>query len=251
MLFRGKKRYPNGLIPGFVSIPRGGGGGAGNGLLTDLTAYWKLDEASGTRNDSHGSFHLTATNSPSGIAGKINNGCDFDPGSSQTLDVSNAGLVIPNDDWAISSWFKLNSKTDNWCMFSNAQAASNGDAGLFYDMDGSITGGGGDTIVVVALGIFYDTGLTPSSGTWYHSVIQHVGSNIEVWIDGVRLVNTATVATPTGINDWSFGAHVDFGFLYNGMLDEIAYYRNGSLNSTKIGLLYNSGNALAYSNFTA
>lgn len=31
-------------------------------LLVDLVSYWSLDEASGSRNDSHGSNHLSAVN---------------------------------------------------------------------------------------------------------------------------------------------------------------------------------------------
>jgi hypothetical protein len=50
-------------------------------LKTNLISYWELDEASGTRNDSHGTNHLTASASSPTLANGVSNGTvsDGDP----------------------------------------------------------------------------------------------------------------------------------------------------------------------------
>lgn len=45
--------------------------GAVSPLLTSLIAHWKLDEASGTRNDSHGTNHLTDNNTVTTATAKL------------------------------------------------------------------------------------------------------------------------------------------------------------------------------------
>ena len=74
-------------------------------LLTNLVSYWTLDEASGTRADSHGTNHLTPTNAPVGATGKIGNGCDFESSSAQYLScASNPTLQTGDVDFTIAAW---------------------------------------------------------------------------------------------------------------------------------------------------
>ena len=46
-------------------------------LLTNLVAYWKLEETTGTRMDSVGASHLSPVNAPGSGAGKLGNAAYF------------------------------------------------------------------------------------------------------------------------------------------------------------------------------
>jgi hypothetical protein len=77
-------------------------------LLDDLIAYWKLDESSGTRNDSHSTNHLTENGTVTAATGKINNGCTFGINASNHLSRDdNAALSTGDIDYMFAAWVKL------------------------------------------------------------------------------------------------------------------------------------------------
>ena len=71
---------------------------------TGLVSYWKLDEASGTRVDSHGPNPLTPANAPGGAAGKIGTGCTFN--GSQYLHHPDLIAPLGDEDFTYTLWFK-------------------------------------------------------------------------------------------------------------------------------------------------
>ena len=88
-----------------LSLPVVGEASPASPLLTNLVSYWKLDEASGTRADSHGTNHLTPSNAPVGAAGKIGQGCDFESSSGQMLSHPDAD-PLGNESFTYALWFK-------------------------------------------------------------------------------------------------------------------------------------------------
>ncbi len=54
----------------------------------NLAAWWSFDEASGARNDSHGSSHLTDNNTVTSAAGKKSNAASFASANAEYLNRS-------------------------------------------------------------------------------------------------------------------------------------------------------------------
>lgn len=74
--------------------------------LTDsLISYWKLDETSGTRADSHSTNHLTDGNTVGYEAGKSGNAASFVKTSNERLYIAdNAGLSGGDVDFTFALW---------------------------------------------------------------------------------------------------------------------------------------------------
>lgn len=89
----------------FLVNPYVFGSGAPSGLLTDLISHWKLNEASGTRADSHGSNDLTDNNSVASAAGKIGDAAQFTRASETWLShADNTDLSMGDIDFSIAAW---------------------------------------------------------------------------------------------------------------------------------------------------
>ena len=75
-------------------------------LLDDMVSYWRLDEASGTRNDDHGANHLTDNNTVGTSAGKIDDlAASFNSASSEYLSrTSNSTLQTGDINFSFAFW---------------------------------------------------------------------------------------------------------------------------------------------------
>jgi len=87
-------------------------------LLTSLVGHWRLDEASGTRYDAHGSNDLTQHNGPvpwEGVTGTAN----FFNGTAQYLHAADATeLRSGGSDFTWSVWVKLQDRNSNRTIIS-------------------------------------------------------------------------------------------------------------------------------------
>jgi hypothetical protein len=224
-----------------------------NNLLTDLVAYWALDEASGTRADSHtNSYDLDVVlNAPSPIAGINGNGVDLELGSTQCLNTTNAGLLSTMSGirkLSMSCWVRFESIPTSWICRSeqsgHLQYTTAG--GLRFGPTSSAGGGGvGEASV--------------SPATTYHVVATFDGTNAtaadrcEIYIDGslVPTTNTyGTIASVTGTcTAFTLGAsNASGGAAMDGWLDEFAIWTK-TLNATDVANLYKGGTGLFYGDF--
>jgi hypothetical protein len=76
--------------------------------LTDsLISYWKMDETSGTRYDSHGTNHLTDNNSVGSLTGKINSSAYFGPAPTTKYlnHIDSSDFDVGDIDFTFSLWF--------------------------------------------------------------------------------------------------------------------------------------------------
>lgn len=78
--------------------------------LTNLIAYWRMDEASGDRRDSVGSMDMqyAGGGTPTAVTGKINNGVQI-PVSGQISHNPNPDLVLSADAASLAGWIRLDS----------------------------------------------------------------------------------------------------------------------------------------------
>lgn len=81
--------------PSRLPIPVRSPGGSSSTLNDNLVAHWKLDESSGTRNDSKGANHLTDNNTVTSAAGKLGDAADFESSNSERLTLAdNADMSL-------------------------------------------------------------------------------------------------------------------------------------------------------------
>src|SRR5262245_43908996 len=79
-------------------------------LTDNLVSFWELEEASGTRNDSHGTNHLTDNNTVGQGVGTVGNCGDFENGNSENLSITdNASLSGGDTDFTVQAWINLES----------------------------------------------------------------------------------------------------------------------------------------------
>lgn len=227
-------------------------------LTTALISYWELGEASGTRNDSHGTNHLTDNNTVLSATGKVGNCADFEEANSEYLNrADNASLSTGDVDFTIACWVNLESKNpaDNtlvgkisgsdgeyWLIHKNAA-----DRFQFYV---AATGGfGGQN------GVSADNLGAPSLGQWYFIVAWHDAGGNTINIQ----VNNGTpdsVAHTTGVFDGTCDFYIGAGYpgpgcFHDGLIDQVGFWKSaagagGVLSSTDRTALYNSNNGLSY-----
>lgn len=217
-------------------------------FLTNLISYWKLDEASGTRNDSFGSNHLTDNNSLLSTTGKIGNSGNFVLLSTQYLShASNSDLQMGDIDFTFSAWIYLNSTPLNAAVivkdsgsplaFDYLIRVDNGTLNFILSSDGTV-----GTLTVLEGGPL-------STGQWYF---------ICAWYDStldtmyVQINNATPTSKPqtgggfAGAPLFTIGAgYSGTSEFFNGRIDEVGVWKRTLTDSERLAL-YNSGNGLAF-----
>lgn len=218
-------------------------------LLDSLVAYWKLNEASGTRYDSAGSSHLTDYNAVASASGRLGNCISF-PSSNSNQYVGcadNAALSMGDIDFTIAGWFK---KTG---VNGQAQIANKWDWNLSsreYLLDYNP---GTDCRFYVATAGQTQVGVTdvfdPAVGDWTFICGWHDSVNNQLGIQ----VNGRTVVTQShsgGVHDGSsafaIGAYsVPANYPTDIDIDEVGIWKR-ILTADERALLYNSGAGITY-----
>ena len=221
---------------------------SGSSLLTDLVSYWKLDEASGTRFDAHGTNDLTDNNTVGSNTGKISDAASFVIANSEYLSrASNSTLQLGDIDWTIQAWVYVPSSSPNQAIVAkDDDAASSRD----YTLDSQSSrfriyfdGGGA--------GKDAQTSTNFNINTWYHIVAQHdaTANTLTIRQNNGTPVSTSTSGPITNVSSSEFriGAREYSGAeIYSGArIDEVAIWKR-KLTSDEITELYNSGSGKTY-----
>lgn len=226
-------------------------------LLTDLVAHWKLNEASGTRNDSHsGGHNLTDNNTVASATGKIGDAADFEAGNSEYLSVTdNASISFGADTpFTITFWAYFESVGGSFHPLLDKAGVGNGTGDEFLiDVEGGgwrAYVGNGSSFQSVT-GSAGTTG-TPTTGQWYFVVFWHdpVANtiNLEVNNNGSIRSSAWSGGTQDGTASLLFGKYNTAGLYHDGLLDSVSYWHR-VLTSDERTELYNSGNGLDYEDF--
>jgi 5-hydroxyisourate hydrolase-like protein (transthyretin family) len=223
-------------------------------LTTDLIAYYKLDETSGTTAyDSLGNYNGTNTNVTINQTGKINNAYQFTKGintSLSLLPLGSAGTQTRN------YWIKI---------IGNNYGQVNG------TIENSSTGKDGWGTIIDSTGVtifgmkknldlwtnstnytFTESSATIDQNTWYMitTTLDNTSKIFKIYVNG-SLIDTRSETAITSITN-----DIDLGFgwaIYNqssshgfgGLIDEIGIWSR-ALTSTEVSALYNSGSGLSY-----
>lgn len=228
-----------------------------------LISYWKLEEASGTRDDAHGPNNLTSVNSVGQGTGIIGNCASFATASERYLNITDAaqtGLDITGS-FSISLWAKFTSAPGNpearfliskW-VDTSAGSTTQGYR-FFWFNDGTNHLRIQNSTLGTDTGTFDYDNAAPSLNTWYHYVFvfnaaASLGSRGTLYING-----SAITPTSDGLLGSVFNNAQDFRIGGNnpsstttdmdGLIDEVGIW-NRTLSAAEVTALYNSGAGLA------
>ncbi len=218
-------------------------------LLASLVAYWKLDEASGTRSDSHGSCHLTDNNTVTQAGGKLANAAQFTRANSEYLSLAdNASMSTGDIDFTVQAWVYLDSKPVNMFIVAKDNGSPReyrldyvqaSDRFRFFAFTSS------DSVAGI---VSADSLGAPATGTWYHLLAWHdaTANTVSIQVNGGTVDAAGTVGVPsdTAASLW-IGAENGTNHFFDGRIDEVAFWKR-TLTSGERSSLYAAGAGLEY-----
>lgn len=203
-------------------------------LLSGLISYWKLDETTGNRADSHGTNTGLPWLSPGYAAGKIGNALESTNGS---IYVDSA--TVPTNEMALSLWIYPTAGSIT-TIFQIRRIASNQDRYLLMYLTNA-----------ASFRVWNDSGASVANSrpatpinNWYHVYVQFNQSTRKV---GISVNNEALFEStalsggnpPTDGNRITIGsAHTSLG-RFVGRIDEVALY-NRILTTAERTTMYGS-----------
>jgi RHS repeat-associated protein len=221
---------------------------------TNLIGWWTMDEASGTRNDSHSTNHLTSNNSVGSIAGLKNTAAVFTTATPvQSLSIAdNAALSTGDIDFTLSADVYLNSATTTQIIAVKGDPANQytRDYTLYYDAPSGKFGfkvGNGTTGANVLSTDSVTAGQWYILTAWHDSVANTI--NLQVNNGSVSSVSYSSGAMNTTFA-LSIGAHTNGTSALDGRIDEVVIYKR-ILTAAERTWLYNNGAGRAYADLTA
>lgn len=219
------------------------------GLLVNLVAWWKMDEASGTRINSvvaNSALDLTPVGPPGVGTGKLGNGVDFTAITQYLTCADNALLnAFGNGDFSIQFWIKSDTTGSPYVI---GQGSGNYNFILgFFTVSNTVQFGLNNNNSGLSNSA---TTLITSTGVWYHVVFvaNRTGGQSLFYINGVQqgATGTATAGTVYGgpliVGNYAGGST---NSAPDGIMDEVAYW-NRVLTAGEVTTLYNGGVGLTY-----
>lgn len=145
----------------------------------------------------------------------------------QIIKVPHSAALSPAGPFTIEAWLKpefANGAGALTCALGNVNVADPRSGWLLYQSD---TGWNFRTYNQngTATAVSITTGPAPVAGTWYHVVATWNGSVANVYVDGVAgTPSPATTFVPSQTADFHMGSRSDGAFVWNGSIDEVAFY---------------------------
>lgn len=237
-----------------IGGPLGSGrGGAGNGLLTGLVAYWGLDEAGGANNalDKHsGGLTLTQSGDPGADTGKVYATARTFSGSQYFTRNSETALQTGNVDWHVAIWAYSTASTAGQQIISKlGSSLASREFQVFFSA-GQITF---DWWINASNGVAEATTTAGfSTDTWHLVECYHnaTTNQIGVAIDNGTFVTQSANGGNAGAAAFRIGGRELAATLWAGRLGPVAMWKNRTLDATARAALWNGGAGLAYSAFS-
>lgn len=212
-------------------------------ILDSIVCAYTLSEASGTRNDSVSTNHLTDNNTVAQGAGIVGNAAEFVLANSESLTcASNVDLQTGDVDWTFTCWVSLASLASNPGI-----ASKSAEWGLYYST-GNLRFEGVFQDAAPTNYFTFFTGVTPSVDTWYFLSLRNNTATDEFVIsvnDGTPQAQSygAAVARTTS-GDFRLGQDT-FDVYMSGKLDAVEFWKR-YLTDEEIVFLYNEGAGLEH-----
>jgi hypothetical protein len=214
-------------------------------LKDNLVSHWKLNETSGTRNDSHGTNHLTDNNTVGySASGKLGNAAEFVAAQSEELSkTNNTSLEFStNQDFTICMWAYRSSNNYIGLIGKPNNATYNASFGMWFQNNGVVDGfiGSSDGSTRARCG----TNIV-SLNTWVFLCLWRSSSDniARLTINNANEVTSPSESTWAGTDTLYIGSGV--GTYMDGRIDSVSIWKR-VLTAQERTDLYNSGNGLDY-----
>ena len=203
-------------------------GGPPSTLLDGLTAWWTLDESSGTRFDSHtNNLDISDNNTVTQATGKVNNAAEFTSANSEYLSRASETLLSPiNASFAYSFWIYNNTASVLGCPLSK-YTSTNPEF----------------RVLILSSKVRFDitttntsNGAILSDATWHHVVVyRNAGTGkLGIIVDDNTPAEISSSGTGTPAAPFNVGRQGDGSFYFDGRVDEIGYWKGRVLTSAEI-----------------
>ena len=234
----------------------------GRGFITDYTtlntlvdsslkAHWKFDEASGQRNDSKSTNHLTDNNTVTQVAGKLGNAAQFTAANSEYLSIAdNAALSHGDFDFTWAGWVYLDNLTAVRTFLEKRPAA-----GAAQDIEFRINYENTPNRFRTYIGnaSSFTSRLADSFGnvpatTWCFIVAWHnsVADTLNIQVNNGPVDSVAWAGgSYNSTGPLEFGRQTNGAAYHNGRLDSWSRW-NRVLTADERAYLYNLGNGIEY-----
>lgn len=224
-----------------------------------VTAFWELEEASGTRVDAHGANDLTDTNTVTSATGLVGTSALFTLANSEYLTIAdNTDLSTGDIDFWVAGWFYLESVAGAYTMASKYQGAGNQKEYIVDYLHATerfrmvVSNNGTDDVVVSSVNT-----TSPAGFTWHFVLAWHDSVNNTI---NIRINNNTldSASHATGVFDGSapfrLGAVTDGNYL-DGRLDQVCFGKNPPGGIAGIigeihDVLYNGGAGVTYADIS-
>lgn len=221
-------------------------------LLTNLVAWWSMNEASGTRVNSvsPGTIDLTDNNTVMSIAGKVGNAATFAAAAAnEWLSApSHANLVMGDNAFTVAGWlFPITGGDASGIVIrKGAPASAGGEWALSRTattglMSYRVRNAANSTSVLADIGSILNS-------VWGFFLIEHdpTGDVIAGEVNrGTRVTAALAGGSFIGNSALAIGGDTGGAVELKGHMDEVAIWRR-LLTTPEKDRLYNSGNGMAY-----
>lgn len=222
--------------------------------LTNLISYWKLEEASGTRADSHGSHNLTDNNTVTQAGGKSGNAAEFLRANQEYLSVASHANFTPGAGsfsftlWVypthgsgvhgvLSKW--NNNTTKQYCLYLGIAATRF--PSFIVTSDGNSDNQ-----------LDWSSGLTQNAWSFVACVFDYGANTMKLSVNGATFVTKShTGGIYSGGSDpFILGKDQSTTNGFTGRIDEVAFWKGRALTQVEVTDLYNSGTGKFYPSFS-
>jgi len=227
---------------------------AATSLTTNLEAYWKLDEASGSRADQVGSLSLTDKNNSVGsIVGIRNQAASYILANSNILySVHNTSLSIGTGNFSVEAWFYTDTLGIAQVIASKRGLSDFFEWQLAVTLSGAtnkfVFGIGSGLGVAIGSSVFANSFGAINTSTWYNIVAWH-SNNSHIGISVNLSSNTAAWASGSWVSSANFmlGAADTSGSIAQafGRIDEVGIWSR-VLSASDRSTLYGGGSGNTY-----
>lgn len=210
--------------------------------LTNLAAYWNMDEIGGTRYDSVSNNHLTDTNTCGSDRGRRVISADFVAANEETLGIASNAEINPygNVSFTIGCWVKLHTIAGTPHIYSKWQTDPVERQFVMW-MNGARAG------FSVHDGTTQYTAYADNFGTlnpnWWYFICAFYDADSDIIAIGVNDVWNQVAGPSAGIDNTNrslfFGSEEQSSKYYDGLIDEAFLYIGRWLNSAERTWMYN------------
>lgn len=223
--------------------------GASEPLLTNLAAYWKLDDltdASGNGNT------LTNNNTATFNTGKVGNAVYTVQASSQSLSIASNSFVQTGDvSWTISAWIYAQAAGGVMAWVSKTgDSAGQGEYAAYYtsSTDNKLHA---QVYTPTDVGRTVDSTGTITTGTWYLVIVWHdaTADTINMSRDNGTADSVGTTGALQSASNAAFrigrNGTTGFEFHWDGRIDEVGIWKR-VLTAGERTRLYNTASGCTY-----